>query len=77
MESQEHNDARIISHAIQGPADWVAEVVSLGDRNRDRLEKRDLYEQYGVSEYWIVDPEPETVNVLALVQSRFELTRQG
>src|SRR5437867_1888879 len=63
----------IIQRAIMGPADLVAEVISLGGRARDRIEKRDLYEQYGVQEYWIIDPEPETVDVLCLVNSRYEL----
>lgn len=67
----------LIQRVIVGPADWVAEIISLGGRNRDRIEKRDLYEQYGVKEYWIVDPEPETVDVLALVNGRFELTMRG
>ena len=63
----------IIQRAIVGPADLVAEVVSLGGRNRDRIEKRDLYEQHGVKEYWIIDPEAQTVEVLALVNGRYEL----
>lgn len=41
----------IIQRVIMGPADLVAEVVSLGGRNRDRIEKRDLYEQHGIKEY--------------------------
>jgi Uma2 family endonuclease len=63
----------IIQGHIMGAADLVAEVISLGGRNRDRIEKRDLYEQYGVKEYWLIDPEPETVDVLCLVNSRYEL----
>ena len=67
----------IIQHAIMGPADLVAEVVSLGGRNRDRIEKRDLYEQYGVQEYWIIDPESETVEVLTLERGRYELAMRS
>ena len=66
-----------IQRVILGPADLVAEVVSLGGRNRDRIEKRDLYEQHGVKEYWIIDPEPETVEVLALVNGRYELVKRS
>lgn len=67
----------IIQRVIMGPADLVAEVVSLGGRNRDRIEKRDLYEQHGVKEYWMIDPEPETVEVLALVDGRYELVKRS
>jgi Uma2 family endonuclease len=63
----------IIERVIMGPVDLAAEVVSLGTRNRDRIEKRDLYEQYGIQEYWIIDPEPQSVDVLFLIQSRYEL----
>jgi Uma2 family endonuclease len=64
----------IIQRVVMGPADLVVEVISLGGRNRDRIEKRDLYEQFGVKEYWIVDLEPETVDVLTLADGRFELS---
>lgn len=63
----------IIARAINGPADLVAEVISLGSRNRDRIEKRDLYEQYAVREYWIIDPEAQTAEVLFLENGRYRL----
>ena len=56
----------IIQSGIQGPADLVAEVISADGRTRDRLEKRALYEQHGVREYWIIDPEPRSIEVLFL-----------
>jgi len=69
-----HRDRRhIIQRSLDGPADLVAEVLSLGSRTRDRIEKRDLYEQYGVREYWIIDPEARTVEVLALEPSGYRL----
>jgi Uma2 family endonuclease len=67
----------IIQRVIMGPADLVAEIVSLQGRSRDRIEKRDLYEQHGVKEYWIIDPEAQTVEVLALVNGRYELVKRS
>jgi len=63
----------IIAKTINGPVDLAAEVISLGDRTRDRIEKRDLYEQYGIKEYWLIDPEAKTVEVLHLEQGRYQL----
>ncbi len=67
----------IIQDRIRGAADLVAEVISLGGRQRDRLEKKDLYEQYGVREYWVIDPEAQTVEVFALSESQYELAVQA
>jgi Uma2 family endonuclease len=63
----------IIAGAIHGPVDLAAEVVSLGHRHRDRIEKRDLYEQYAVKEYWLIDPEAKTVEVLHLESGHYQL----
>jgi Uma2 family endonuclease len=63
----------IIQQAVKGPADLVAEVISPGGRTRDRIEKRDLYEQHGIKEYWIIDPEAGTVEVLSLAGKEYEV----
>lgn len=49
-------------------ADLAVEIVSGGpeDRVRDLVVKRRAYAEAGVPEYWIVDPEAETVTVLRL-----------
>jgi len=63
----------IVERVIMGPVDLAMEVVSLGSRHRDRIEKRDLYEQHGIKEYWIVDPEAKTIEVLFLKAGQYEL----
>jgi len=50
------------------PPQLVMEIVSPGRTNRDRdyLNKRVQYAAISIEEYWIVDPKPQTILVLAL-----------
>lgn len=50
------------------PPQLVAEVLSPGKQNRERdlIRKRDQYAARGIPEYWLVDPETQTVMVLHL-----------
>jgi Uma2 family endonuclease len=47
-------------------ADLVMEVVSEENRPHDIKKKRGEYARAGIPEYWIVDPEEETITVLVL-----------
>jgi Uma2 family endonuclease len=51
-----------------GPPMLVVEIVSPGEvqRNRDYVAKRSQYQDLGIAEYWIVDPQKATVLVLEL-----------
>jgi Uma2 family endonuclease len=53
-------------HFLNGPADLVVEVISPESRARDRGEKYYEYEQAGVREYWIIDPERKQVEFYVL-----------
>ncbi len=53
-------------HFLNGPADLVVEVISPESRACDRGEKYYEYEQAGVREYWIIDPERKQVEFYVL-----------
>jgi len=42
---------------LQGPQSLAVEVVSYSSKRTDRLQKRGLYLEEGVTEYWVVDPD--------------------
>lgn len=48
---------------LDGMPDLAVEVLSESTRKRDEVLKRHLYEQHGALEYWVIDPELETVKI--------------
>jgi len=56
---------------IQGGPDLLVEILSPGTRERDILVKKGLYARHGVREYWIVDPEAKTIEVMVLRGDKF------
>ena len=55
------------------PPRLVIEVVSPGDlqRDRDYIAKRLQYQDLGIPEYWLVDPQAEEVLVLELIGATY------
>ncbi len=51
------NIGRLKKNYLDGPADVVIEIISPESRTRDRDEKFHEYQQGGVVEYWLIDPE--------------------
>ena len=51
---------------LDGPADLVIEIISEDSGERDRVTKYLEYERGGVGEYWLLDPEQQTQEFLAL-----------
>jgi Uma2 family endonuclease len=53
-------------------ADLALEVVSADKPERDLVEKRGDYAEGGVPEYWVVNPQTETITVLRLRGDAYE-----
>jgi Uma2 family endonuclease len=62
--------------AIEGPPDLVVEVLSPSTFYKDLRKKMTAYSQFGVQEYWIVDPETETVEIYARRDDKLELAHK-
>ena len=71
--SAEREDIIAENNVVEAP-DLVVEILSEATKTTDRTSKKTLYEQNGVREYWIVDPQKETIDQLILRDGTFELT---
>jgi Uma2 family endonuclease len=56
---------------ILGAPDWIVEIISPGSVRLDRVTKKALYEHFAVKEYWIVDPNNQTVEVHILKDDKY------
>jgi Uma2 family endonuclease len=66
------DESKLDERGCFGAPDMVVEILSPGNSRREMRDKYDLYENAGVREYWIVDPERELVIVYQLdVQGRY------
>ena len=60
---------------IQGAPDLVIEIISPSSAYNDLVRKKKIYARFGVKEYWLVDPEEKTVDILGLEGTAFALRR--
>lgn len=70
----EHLD-RVQRGRVVGAADLAVEIVSPESVERDYEFKRELYQEYGISEYWIIDEMDHTVTLLRLKKGKYLVVR--
>jgi Uma2 family endonuclease len=61
----------IIKDHIHGVPDIIIEVLSQGNKNHDLIKKRELYEQFGVKEYFIIEPDTKLVRSFKLLSGKY------
>jgi Uma2 family endonuclease len=62
---------------IHGVPDLLVEVLSPGNTDHDLVRKKNLYEKFGVKEYWIVDPDTQQASVFSLQNQKYQLHFEG
>jgi Uncharacterized protein conserved in cyanobacteria len=65
--------AKIEEKGIIGAPDVVIEVLSSSSAYYDLVEKKEVYQKYGVKEYWIVDLKRKTVEIYKNSDNEFVL----
>jgi Uma2 family endonuclease len=61
---------------IEGAPDLVVEVLSPSTMDKDRRRKLAVYSQFGVREYWIVDPENRAIELYGQTSGALQLARR-
>jgi Uma2 family endonuclease len=66
------NPNQIQDGKYAGVPDLLVEVLSPGNKDHDLITKKDLYERFGVKEYWIVDPDTKLALVFSLQRQSYQ-----
>lgn len=64
--------SKITKRGCSGAPDLVIEILSPGNSAKEMRDKFEVYEEAGVLEYWIVDPDRETVLRHVLENGKFK-----
>lgn len=67
----------IIQERIYGAPDLVVEVLSPSNGYKDLTHKKRMYEEFGVREYWILDPLEKAVEVLFNTENGFQIASKA
>lgn len=62
---------------VEGVPDLVVEIMSPSSRRYDRVKKLGWYAERGVPEYWIIDPEAQTIEQLVLREGRYAIEKSA
>ena len=65
--------SKLTERGCTGAPDWVIEVLSPGNTRREIRDKYALYEESGVREYWVVDPQHDEIRTFVLDDGAYRL----
>lgn len=63
------DENKIDERGCLGAPDLIVEILSPGNSRKEMRVKYELYQESGVREYWIADPEHQTVHIFVLSES--------
>jgi Uma2 family endonuclease len=73
---KKENSYIITEKNIYGAPDLIVEILSPSTAYYDLFDKKEIYAQFGVQEYWIVDPMKQSVEIYLNRENIFELRQR-
>ncbi|MBB6448719.1 Uma2 family endonuclease [Geomicrobium halophilum] len=58
---------------IKGAPNLVVEILPPQSGKHDKIHKKEVYERFGVPEFWVVDPQHEIVDQFVLNREKYQL----
>jgi Uma2 family endonuclease len=68
-----NNQGRITNKGFEGIPELTVEIISPSSFYRDHKQKSDLYERFGIKEYWLIDPANRVMEVFSLQNGKYAL----
>ncbi|AFK86089.1 Uma2 family endonuclease [Thermoanaerobacterium saccharolyticum] len=62
----------LMENAYEGVPALVIEIISTSNQAHDRIRKYSTYMEFGINEYWMVNPELKTVEVYVLEEDEYK-----
>jgi Uma2 family endonuclease len=69
----QRNARIVLPKRIRGVPDLVIEILSDSNPDHDRVLKLEMYQRVGVPEYWIVNPDEESVDIYVQSNGKLKL----
>ena len=71
--SNQNSSQPLEDSPYKGIPDLIVEILSVSNSKHDLVTKKNLYERFGIKEYWIVDPGTTEVSVFEYQNKAFKL----
>jgi Uma2 family endonuclease len=68
------NSHIVQNQKIEGSPDLLVEILSPSTSKKDKIVKKELYERFGIKEYWIVDPVHKIIDQFVLENQKYVLS---
>ncbi len=65
---------QIFKRGFLGVPQLVVEILSPGNADDDTIKKKEVYEKFGVPEYWIASPMSRKIYIYTLEDDRYKLS---